>query len=517
METFLSIHQEQVVNTLSTYDRMIFKGHISQLFYANGFTKFLQTQKVLLKDFKGYVMKTSEKMKAHVQKLVQEAGRPYQYLETGSSAMGGNPKEGIALEIAKRDGVTEGLICVLAAVEKCLTFSVRKNQKNGLLETYVRPSKCLHYYFYYLDPIFGFMHVRMQSWFPFQIQIYINGREWLARELDQQHIHYERYDNSLIQCDDWKTAQACCEKMAHYDWPPVLQAFAKRLNPFLPLIQEAHFGSYYWVIDQCEFATDVVFKDRATLAAILPDLYEHAILQCSAEDILRFLGHKIHGNFTGEVTSSWKKRPEGWRVKHHLKRNTLKVYDKWNILRVETTINNPSDFKVSVETDDHKRRWKPMGKGVSNLWRYVQVSLQANQRYLEGLAQAKLKSKVIGYLDDLCRSHSKEGKRFARFNPLSWEDCALFQTILSGDFAINGFRNHDLARRLFPKVGPSPKEQKQCCARISRLIAKLRAHGLIAKVKDARLYRVTDRGHCVLLAILNFRHCDFPAAFSSAP
>jgi len=515
METFLSIHQDQVVDTLSTYDRMIFKGHLSQLFYPQGFKKFLQRQEVLLKDFKDYMAKTSEQMKTHVQKLVKERGRAYQYLETGSHAPGGQSKESIALEIAKRDGVSEGLICVLAAVEKCLTFSVRKNQKSGLLETYVKPSKCLHYYFYYLDREFGFMHVRLQSWYPFQIQFYINGREWLARRLDEKQIAYERYDNSFTHIADWKTAQQLCEKLAHYDWPPMLTAFAKQLNPFLPLIQQAHFGAYYWVIDQCEFATDVVFTDRNTLAAILPDLYQHAILQCSAEDILRFLGRKIHSNFKGEVTSSWKKRPEGWRVKHHLKRNTLKLYDKWNVLRIETTINNPSDFKVSVESDDHKRRWKPMGKGVSNLYRYVQVSLQANQRYLEGLAQAKLKSKVADYLDDLCRSHTKEGKRFARFNPLSPEDCTLFRTILSGDFAINGFRNHDLAQRLFPKAS-SAKEHKQRCARISRLIAKLRAHALIAKVKDARLYRVTERGYRVLLSILIFRNCDFPLALLAA-
>jgi len=231
---------------------------------------------------------------------------------------------------------------------------------------------------------------------------------------------------------------------------------------------------------------------------------------------MRFLGRKLHGNFKGEVTTSLKKRPEGWRAKHTLRRNAIKMYDKDSVLRVETTINNPSEFKICRQTEDGKLRWTPMGKGVSNLYRYAEVGHQANQRYLEHLAQANLKRKAIPHLDDLCRSHTQNGKRCARFNPLSNEDRALFSAVLSGEFAINGFRNHDLYAKLYPKPAVSDKEAQQRCTRISRLIAKLRGHGLVAKVQKARLYRITKLGSQVLFAVLSFYHTDFPAAFQSA-
>src|SRR3972149_4185747 len=137
--------------------------------------------------------------------------------------------------------------------------------------------------------------------------------------------------------------------------------------------------------------------------------------------------------------------------------------------------------------EDRKLRWKPMGKGVSNLYRYAQVGLQANQRLLEHLAQAKLKSKAIPHLDSLCRSHIQNGKRFARFNPLSHADRDLFVAVMAGENALNGFRNRDLCARLYPPLASSDQEVKRRCARISRLIAKLRGHGLIAKVKDSHL------------------------------
>jgi len=68
------------------------------------------------------------------------------------------------------DGITEGLICVFAVVDPCQAFAVRSNAQAHKLEAVRQYRKCLHFYFYYLDTEFGFVHVRLQSWFPFGIQ-----------------------------------------------------------------------------------------------------------------------------------------------------------------------------------------------------------------------------------------------------------------------------------------------------------------------------------------------------------
>jgi len=516
MNTFSSIHQDDLIGSLTTFDRMIFKGHLTGLYPQGAFGRLLSRQGVLLKDFKPYVEGISQQIKEHAERLANETGRPFRYLEGAMTAKNGQSKESLAQKIAAEDQVETGLVCVFYTLEPCSTFTVRGNHQTQKLEVVRRRSKCLHYYFYYLDAEFGLIHIRLQSWFPFQIQVYINGRECLARYLDQQQIGYERYDNCFTKIDDLQAAQVFCEQFRHFDWPPVLNALAKRVNPFLETISQSGFGSYYWVADQCEIATDLMFKDKASLDAILPDLFEHAILRSACQDTLRFLGRKLHGNFKADATIDLKKRPEGWRVKYVSKRNSIKMYDKFSVLRVETTINNPSEFKIYQPADDGSLRWKPMGKGVSNLYRYAEVGLQANQRLLEHLAQANLKSKAIPHLDSLCRSHSRDGKRFARFTPLSEADRKLFAAVLSGEFALNGFRNSDLALKIFDKPAASDKEAKQRCTKISRLIAKMRGHGLIAKVKNARLYRITEIGSRVLSAILSFFHTDFPIAFQKS-
>ena len=105
--------------------------------------------------------------------------------------------------------------------------------------------KCVHHYVYLIDPEFGFMHVRIQAWIPYQVQIYINGREWLARQLDAAGVGYRRYDNALLHVDDLEIAARLCDKFAHRSWPAVLNAFARRVNPLLAMIGQAGFGGYY--------------------------------------------------------------------------------------------------------------------------------------------------------------------------------------------------------------------------------------------------------------------------------
>jgi hypothetical protein len=240
----------------------------------------------------------------------------------------------------------------------------------------------------------------------------------------------------------------------------------------------------------------------------------------SSEDVLGFLGRKLHPSLAAQVVTDTKRRPEGWRVRHRMGPNWVKVYDKASVLRVETVINNPREFRVlRVFTDAdgrRSRRWCPMRKGVGDLWRCYEVGIAANRRYLDALAAAPLKGRGVGALDALCRPRTKHGRRYARFSPLSPNDLALFRAALAGEHAIAGFRNADIARRLYRRPPTDQDEAHRRCERVSRLIVKLRGHGLVAKVPRARLYRVTRYGHRVMTAAIAIHDEHFPASFLAA-
>lgn len=520
MTSFDIVHQERLEGKLTCFDRMILKGHVRGLYPDGAFKAFLDREGVLLKDFGTYVHARTQELKAHVKEMAESAGRPYIYLGQAHTKARGNGKEDMARGIAERDGVREGLICVLGAVENCRSFDVFKNKETKRLEIVRRTRKCLHYYFYLIDPELGFCHLRLQSWAPYELQIWINGREVLSRALDKKGVAHSRYANAIVACEGWDKAQALADKLARRRWPRLLNALARRVNPLLVRIGKAGFGGYWWVADQVEVATDVAFASREALEEILPGLFTHATSTFSATDVLRFLGRKLHPSLQKEVTSSTRARPEGWRVKHSMGSNSIKVYDKANVLRVETTINDPSEFRVlrTVEGSGmHRQRcWRPMRKGVANLPRHHQVGRGANERYLEALAAASDNGEGVQALDDLCRPSARGGRHVSAFNPVARFELALFKAVLPGEHAIVGFRNADITRRLYPHPPDSTVETRRRSARSSRLIAKLRGHGLVAKVKDQRLYRITPRGQRIMSAALSVHDRQFPAAYATA-
>jgi len=512
--SFAQVHAARIVGSLSAFDRLIFKGHLTSLFPAGAFERLLRAEGILLEDFGGYVERVTQRIKAHLEALADRAGRPVVYLGSASTKRSGRSKDDIARAIAEQDGITEGLVCVLSTLETCWSFEVRGNHRTHRREVVRRKRKCLHYYVYLIDEEFGWMHVRLQSWFPFTIQVWVNGREWLARELDQEGIGYTRYLNSFQDIEDLERAQQLADGQARRRLVGVLHYFAGLVNPWADRLAALGFGRYYWVIDQAEYATDIIFRTRADLDAVLPDLLA-AGLRFSPGDVLRFLGRKLHPNIAADITTHRARRHLGVRLKHAFKRNSLKVYDKGRLLRIETTINNPREFRV-LRVVESERRWMPMAKGVANLWRYAQVAAGANNRYLDALANAPLHGEAVRQLDRLCRPRTHRGKRHARFEPLRRSDLRLFEAVLAGDHLIDGFRNRHIAALLFERPPRTRREQNSRAAKVSRLIAKLRAHGLIAKVKDARKYRVTATGHRVLGTVLAFYHDYFPEALTAA-
>src|SRR3989442_11075565 len=259
--TFEKIHQTELLGKLTLPDRVLFRGHLA-LRDPRTLGIFLALSGVLLKDFGPYAGARPAELKAHAERFAAEASRPFLYLNSPHTARTGYSKEQLARDIAERDGVREGLVCVLSVLEPCNAFDVRGNHKTHRLEIVRRLRKCLHFYFYFLDPELGFMHVRLQSWLPFTIQIYVNGHEWLCRQLDQRGIGYQRYDNALLSIDDLSTAERLCRRFMRLRWPPILDRFAQRVNAVLEAIHATGYAGYYWVTEQCEIATDLMFKRR---------------------------------------------------------------------------------------------------------------------------------------------------------------------------------------------------------------------------------------------------------------
>jgi hypothetical protein len=299
MDIFLEKHKDAILGVVEGFDRIIFKGYLTSMFPDGAFGRYLSRRGILLKDAGKFFERETEAIIRHAKTSAERAGRPYTYLDSAHTHASGQSKEAKARAFAERDGIAEGLIAIFSVLEPCVSLAVAGNHKTHRLEVVRRNRRCLHLYWYLIYLEFGWMHVRIQTWAPYSVQIYLNGREWMCRQLQQNGVAFERSDNKIVSVSDFAATDKLAEKCNHTDWPSFLIRQVARVNPLLPAIAAAGFDGYWFGIDQAELATDILFKSRADLESVHKAIVTAAITGFGATEVMRFLGRKPHHAFTG--------------------------------------------------------------------------------------------------------------------------------------------------------------------------------------------------------------------------
>ncbi len=516
MNSFIQRHLDKIKGVLSGWDRLRFRGTLRAIAHPWGLKHYLLAAGIYLKDFKDYALDASRKVLQATNRLALQEQRPLVYLPASTTS-----KEDQARAIARRDGITQGLVAIFSTVELCWSFEVAFNPATHFLELKAGKRTCLHYYHYYLDPDFGLIHARVQTWLPFAIHVCVNGRERLARQMDQAGLRYVQRDNCFTDVSAFARAQALLDEQQHFAWSAWLDRLAERAQPAHAAVLGARPVRYYWSVNESEWATAVVFHSPAALAELYPRLVRHGIETLSSHDVLRYLGRKQPQHCpAADVVSEYRVRTEGTCVKHHLNHNAIKMYDKQGSnLRVETVINDPEDFKVyrTVEgRENGPKEWRKMRKGVADMPRRAEVSQAANERYLKGLAAVEEKKAVADLAAPVCRPVQWQGRRARALNPLAEADARLLRAVSHGEFAINGFRNRDLRPLLFGAAPEETREAKRQSAAVTRQLRLLRAHHLIRKVAHTHRYVLSDTGRTVITALLAARQADAASLLGAA-
>lgn len=505
--------QDKIKGVLSTFDRMIIKGYSFQLCNERQMGYFLSHNNVLLKDFGTYAEDITKSLCKHIEKIAENNNRPYRFLYGNDTDKGE-----LARTILEENPIEEGLICIFSNIEVCSTMNVIKNGKTKKLELKWGPRKCKYYYLYYFDKDFGFMHIKIQSWFPFMIQIYINGHEWLKQQLIKENIPFEMYNNSFSYIENIEKAQEIADKIVDSKISDKFDSMIKEINNFLPVIEETFSHTYYWCLSECEYSTDIIHDSRESIDEYFKSLVEDAFYTFKCNDVMSFFGRKLRDTgfqFKGEITSDLRKRKQGFRLKHKMKSNQIKMYDKGCSIRVETTINDPHEFKVLKDVEkiiNHKeiiteKKWLPMGKSIANLYRYAEVCKAINKRYIEALPIPSEKEIAIKKLEAISNPKEVNNRKYSGFNLFKQSDNNLFNVLANADLIINGFTNKILRQRLFNKEDYDSKKIRN---RTTRIIDKLRKYGIIKKVGSASKYYVTENGREMLNYFMLYQNKEIP-------
>jgi hypothetical protein len=482
----------KIAGVLGCFDRLVVTGTLPGLCYAEGMTKYLVVRGIRVFDFAEWAKPLTEAIKANAEALAAGAGLTIDYIRKKNFR-----KEDKIKAVLKERGQQPGLVWVFSALEPCTTYQPWHDKSRH--HTFLRydDGKCLHYYFYFIDEELGLCYVRVPTWCPFRLQFYCNGHNWLANRLKRHRLDYRMVDNAFVEIQDWAKAQQLADEWKPEQLHRRLDEFAERYCPVLSRVP----GQYHWSLDTAEYATDIVFRRQADLQPVYQELIRTAIHTVKADDIATFLGKKLNGNYQDEMGNRYNVRIEGTRVRHAMGMSTIKMYDKFgHILRIETTTLDVTFFQhyrqVEQRDGTTAMKYAPMKKTVYSLGALREVLAAANRRYLEFLSSLDDPSGGAGKLKRLSETVHEPSRSYRGFNFFDPRDESLFEVIARGEFNISGFHNRRLRDRLPGFTS----------AQISRLLKRLRTHGLIKKIAHGYKYYLTAAGRQVTALALRLKN-----------
>lgn len=485
MKLITETHAEHIRGTLSCYDRVIIQGTLPPFCYASGMTSFLYEKKIRVFDYPQFAQSLRDALIAHAQKIAGENNLNIEYIQKKNFR-----QEDRIAKILKERGNHPGLVHIFSVLEPCTSYKPwhDKNTHKTFLK-YDPSGKCLHYYFYFIREVLGLCYFRMPTWIPFRLQIYFNGHNSLASQLQKQKIHYKMLDNAFVDIDDFEEAQKIADRFSPEQLHMILDDLAQTYCPFLKEFRL----SYHWSIMQAEYATDIVFDKQSYLQGMYDIIARTAIHTVKPENIATFLGKKLHGNYQDAMGNRFNTRIEGTRIKHVMGPSWIKLYDKFGIiLRIETTTCDVSFFehyrKVEHRDGTYEMKVAHVKKGIYSLVPLQNIFSLANHRYLEFIST--LDDNRVGSvnLNKISKNVTDENHTYKGFNFFDDEDQQIFLTIARGEYNIRGFQNKNLRMELREKT------TSQMC----RILKRLRVHGLIKKITHSYKYHLTNLGRRVI-------------------
>ena len=495
-------YADRLHGVLSCYDRIVMTGTLPGACYAQGMTAFLYARGIRIFDYPRFAEPLREALRERAQELAQSAG-----IEIEHIAKAHVRKEEVVAKVLERRGDHPGLVHIISAMEACQSYKPWHDKASG--RTYLKPDtgKCLHYYFYFIDPLVGLCYLRVPTWCPFKLQFYCNGHGWLAQKLKTRRIGFTQVDNAFVRLDDFARAQQLADGFKPEQLHRILDRYARQCCP----VHKSFGQGYHWSLLQVEYATDLVFRSQETLAPLYEQLSRQAVLGVKAEQIATFLGKKITPPLAQEIGNRFATRIEGTCIKHRLGKAQVKMYDKYaRVLRIETTVNDVSFFKhhrkVEHRDGPSTRQLAPLKKSIYSLIDLRQILLGCNRRYLEYLSALNDHSAGQRALSRLTNERRAGDRPIKGLNFFKRTEQQLLRALQRPQFNIHGLRRADLMA-LLPHAS---------AAALSRELKRLLALGVIKRVTGTYRYYLTRLGRAAIAAACSLTEFSIVPALATA-
>ena len=490
MTTCFERHADKIMGVISCFDRVVIQGTLPDICHPGAITGFFNGYGIRIFDFKQWAAPMRDEINENIKALGKENNVEIEFIRKKNFR-----KDDRVKEILAERGDQPGIVHIFSAMESCTAFRPWHDKQTHATFFKYDSGRCLHYYVYFIDKQFGLCYLRIPTWAPFRLQFYFNGHNWLARQLDKKGIRYEQVENAFVRIDDFEEAQKLADPFPVKRLHRLLDRCAKK---FCPVI--SRFGSgVHWSIVQAEYATDILFKDRQSLSPIYEELIRTLSHAIKPDNIAMFLGKRLDPRYEGELGGQFSTRIEGHSIRHYMGKNGIKMYDKFGrVLRIETFSNDISFFKhhrrVEHRDGTYSYQTANMRKTIYSLPDLAELMRACNRRYVDFLSAVDDPTNGIKHVAKISHPVKQAGRSHRGFNLFSAEDEAVFHAIAQGGVQGFGIRNSSLRGTLGKTSG-----------QVSRILKRLRNHGLIKKVAKVYKYYLTSFGRQVVATSLKLK------------
>jgi hypothetical protein len=495
MELLNEKYKDKVLGTIGCFDRLIIMGTLPGLCYPQGMTCYLNHHGVRIFDYPKFAQPYRDAIRENAKNLARENGIKIHHIRKPNTDKGHVVKSHLK-KLKKKGKTVEGLFYIISTQEMCSHYTPTYDEKKGECRLERDWSPTIHYYFYFIDKELGLCFVRVPTWLPCRLEIYFNGHNWLASQLDHEGIDYVMGDNAFFDISDFERAQKISDSFDVKALHSFLDYFAET---FCPIVKSFEI-KYHWSVMQVEYSTDIVFRKQKDLKEIYDHLVATAIHTVRPDRIATFLGRKLCGQFKVEIGNRYDVRKEGIRIKHTMGKVWIKMYDKYQtVLRIEIVATDISFFrhyrKVEHRDGTTSKKFTSMKKNIYSLGPLIKVASDANRRYLEFISTIEEKKVGTKRLRKVTQRIEENNRGYRGFNFFDDNDVKVMRILTRGEFNISGFRNKDIRKYLYQKSS----------GQISRILKRLRLHGIIKKATKSCKYYLTKMGKEVLITSMKLK------------
>ena len=491
METFTRLFGSLLLFVYHCFDRVVINGYLSGLSRPGQVVHFFQNvvgEPVIGKEV---LSRRTNEYQAWVEAFARNHGIAIEWAEPKVR------KEDYvrpALRRMERAG-QHGVYFILKSMEQGQTFRstvprFATNDPNYRILARQR-SRFTHYYFYIRDETLGPMAMRVASFFPFQATYYLNGHNFIEKELGREKVSFRKNDNAFLAVSDPVALQAAADRFTSQVIRKRLEYWTLILGPKFSKRERAAMNlCRFYAVSQIEYCRNFIFKRNFPIHKIFERGCEIGLWRMTAHKIAEVFGQRVTKKMKGKLNTVLEQIEHGHHIFRAYYRNAfIKQYEKFSTyLRNEACSNNLADFGLK--------------KGLDHLAAVREKLLEVTGRFTAFQAQWLNVHVDFPLLQRLALPITVGAAKYPGIKIHDTRMIRLMEVLLHGGTVVSGWTSNQIHEAILTTFGIGADRYGLNQLRYD--LRKLKAHGLLARDGRRYAYRLTEKGTKVALLFILF-------------